>query len=46
MKILIAGMSQETNSFSAIPTSMASFRQAVLYLPEEHDEAGRRAAQG
>jgi microcystin degradation protein MlrC len=45
MKILIAGMSQETNSFSVIPTSLASFRTAVLYLPEEHDAAGRQKAE-
>lgn len=33
MKIYCATMIHESNSFSAIPTSLASFRESVLYMP-------------
>ena len=33
MKIYCATMIHESNSFSALPTSLASFRESVLYLP-------------
>lgn len=42
LRIYVAGLSHETNSFSPIPTSMRSFESDVCYRPG--DEAGRAAA--
>jgi microcystin degradation protein MlrC len=43
MKLFVGGMSQETNSFAPIPTSLRSFRNSALYLPDELDAAARDA---
>ncbi|MFA6441841.1 MAG: M81 family metallopeptidase [Sterolibacterium sp.] len=37
MKIFCATMIHESNSFSPIPTSLANFRESVLYLPSTGD---------
>lgn len=39
MRVYIAAMAHETNSFSPIPTCLKSFRDSLLFLPEEHPEA-------
>ena len=58
MKLFAATIATETNTFSPLPTSLESFREAVFYRPGEHPNdaprmctaplfvARRRAARG
>ena len=39
MKVFIAAMAHETNSFSPIPTSRANFENSLLFHPTDHPDA-------
>lgn len=46
LRIFIAGLSHETNSFSPLPTSLQSFEADVCYRPGANGGQGRDAALG